>query len=506
MKWVRWLVIPGAFVVVAFALGLAGGIWISTEDELISPRRVRRSKVKLRPRQRRAPLPPVEADWVDPSLQELQPAPEGDVPEGSRLVIVTWDTLRADRVGAYGYPRATTPTFDALAAQGLLFERFLVPQATTLPTHVSLFTGAHPDAHGITGNSAGGDRRFVAPEELPPIAAHLSARGYRTAGFVSSSPLKVHSGIANGFQEWSEPSGRWRSAEETSRSADMWIRRVPDDRPFLLWVHHYDAHRPYVTPEGYEDVLGDPEVLRPLLEERGLVRNGRVPDPMVNISNRYDTEVRYVDDQLQPVLQALEARGFDDAIIVVVGDHGEGLGQHRHKEHGLVWEEQLHSPFVIRAPGVEPARIPTLTTAQDLLSILAAVGDFPDEDELLLGGSGRNVLEHSEDEPVLSRISRRQLRDLWEGGSEIMTWSLHTGTHQLLYRVDGNHSLFDLTVDPFALKDVARSEPEKLSELVGEAEARIEAYQRRAAELGSGQTEALPEDMALELEALGYVE
>jgi len=440
---------------------------------------------------------------VAPVLQR-EKTPEGPPPQGSRLLIVTWDTVRADHVSSYGYFRETTPSFDALAAQGVLFENYIVPQSTTLPTHVSMFTGVHPDEHGITGNSASGARRFVAPDDLHPLARHLTDAGYATAAFVSSAPVKQYSGIAEGFQAWGEPRRRFRYASNTTQAATSWIADAAEDRPFFLWVHYYDPHAPYRTPPGYADVFPK-ESIKPWLEQRGLAEGKDLAKRVANI-NAYDAEIRYVDDQLPVLLAALEARGWSDTIVLVAGDHGEGLDQHGHAEHGLVWSEQLAAPLALRAPGLAPERISTLTTAQDLLPMLAAVGDFPNEEQFTRQSTGRNVLEDRSDQPVLSRTSRRQLTKLKHGGDQVMAWSLNTPAYQFIYREDGNHSLFDRTADPFALTDIASSNPAVVARLTAQVESQRAQHAEKAAALGAGKTEPISAETVEDLKALGYLD
>jgi arylsulfatase A-like enzyme len=452
----------------------------------------------------------------EPTLEQKMRAPTGPPPEGDRILFVTWDTVRADHVSAYGYPRPTTPTFDALAAEGLLFERFIVPQSTTLPTHVSLFTGAHPDEHGVLANSASGRRRFVAPEQLPPLAQHLHEAGYWTAAFVSSTPLKDFSGIATGFQAWSQPEGRQRPGMRTTEEALSWLEEVPEDRPFLLWVHYYDPHHPYRMPPGYQGKVPDVDAVDVLLEERGLLTGEQEMDERVKGRiERYDAEIRYVDKQLADLLAALETRGFsDDTVVVVAGDHGEGLGQHDHLQHGLVWPEQTAAPLAIRAPGTAPRRVKTLTSAQDVLPTLASVADLPDEARLLAGASGRNVLDHPEGQesvPILTRTSMRQLKELkghpaHGGGNHDMAWALHTDTEMLVYVPEGEHELYDTTTDPYATKNIAGERPERVAELVKQIEALHEKHAARAAAIGAGRTEPLDDRTIEDLEALGYVQ
>ena len=166
------------------------------------------------------------------------------------LVFVTLDTTRADHLGLYGYFRDTSPALDAFGSQAIVFERFIVPMATTLPTHASLFTATQPLEHGVLANSTQGGSRFVPSTHLRSLAEVAGAAGWRTAGFVSSAVLKRGSGIETGFDAFDEPEGEQRNAEATTRTALAWLESTPRG-PFLLWVHYFDAHWPYAPPPAY---------------------------------------------------------------------------------------------------------------------------------------------------------------------------------------------------------------------------------------------------------------
>ncbi|MCB9674347.1 MAG: sulfatase [Alphaproteobacteria bacterium] len=444
--------------------------------------------------------PPVrQPRWAQPPAVKVRTVdpPREPAHEGTSVLLVTWDTVRADHVSAYGYPRPTTPTFDALAAEGLLFERFIVPQATTLPTHISLFTGLHPEEHGVIANSSDG-RRYVVPVDARSLAQHLSAHGYRTAGFVTSTPVKNGSGAERGFQDFGQPVTRDHRGGITVDAAMEWLTGVPEGVPFLLWVHLYDPHRPFVFPRGYERVLpGGKEAVKDWIVERHIPAEKK----LLGQINRYDAEIRYVDDQTARLLRHLQTLGRDDdTAVVVVGDHGEGLMQHREPDHGGNWNEQLAAPLAMRVPGVEPRRVATLATAQDVVPTLAALVDWPDEEGLLAQMSGEDVLTAAADRMVISRRSNRQVRLRSDEGT---VWTVNSPTHALVESFQGS-VLFDLRTDPHQLRQVHDPEvAEALRAALREAQVR---FDRRAHELGAGASEELAPGIREELEALGYAE
>lgn len=438
--------------------------------------------------------------------QRLLPAPDGPIPDGQRLLIVTWDTVRADHTSAYGYARDTTPVLKALAERGVRFADFIVPQSTTLPTHVSMFTGTHPEEHGVIGNSSNGQYAFVPPEGLPTLARHLGAQGYATAGFVSSAPLKRYSGIADGFQMWNEPHVRQRAALATTSAALAWLDQVEEVRPFLLWVHMYDPHAPYRARVDQQGTLGDYD-FGPDLEAQGLTDSPFERKKLDRWREQYDLEIAGIDHELGTLIEAVQGR-FPDTVITVIGDHGEGLGQHGHKEHGLTWPEQLLAPWVLAAPGLEPRVVSEPTTAADLLPTLAAVATLPAEDVLLARVSGLNaVAEIPADRSILSRTSPRQLQELKKTADlETLSWALTDARWHFTWHPDAPHQLCDRAADPNCLVDVAAAHPDVVKAYSDEVIARRARMNEVATALGSGRTKALGAETAAELKALGYLD
>lgn len=237
------------------------------------------------------------------------------------ILLVTLDTTRADAIG----PQAKgieTPAFDALAERGRRFRQAYATVPETLPSHSSMLTGLYPAGHGVHENA-----RYL-PRDHPVLAERLREAGYRTAAFVSSFVLVRRFGLARGFDVYDDelPPGRVeRTARETTDRALAYLdHRSP--QPLLLWVHYFDPHAPYTPPEPF----------------RG--RYAKAP---------YLGEVAAMDEQLGRLVHAFEECTAGESAILVVGDHGEGLGDHGESQHGnLVYQATMHVPLVLVGPGV----------------------------------------------------------------------------------------------------------------------------------------------------------
>jgi len=420
---------------------------------------------------------------------------------GPDVVLVTIDTLRADHLRCYGYFRETSPNLDALAQESLLFERCLAPMATTLPTHTSMLTGVWPEEHGVLANL----RKQTIYERDPTLVtlAELFAdAGYDTAAFVGAFPLRRAGGLGNGFALYDEPEGRHRRAEETTERALAWLARERS-APLFLWVHYYDPHSDYDPPPPYDKAFHREPALTAWLAERAIVRLGkretkRQGRPVVaeHSTNLYDGEILYTDAQLGRLLAALRARPrWSETGVVVLGDHGEGLNQHDEPGHGLTWDEQLHIPFLLRWPGLDPGRVRALVSAVDLAPTVLGRLPLPGAERLLARASGTDVLAKGFTErALLAQTSERKE----QFGREVVAltgprWKYADLGH-------GGEVLYDLSQDPHELTDVAGEHPELLAELRAEAQRLIEEQRARG---GGGVREATAEERSA-LEELGY--
>ena len=286
-------------------------------------------------------------------------------PRRPNLVMVTFDTTRADHLGAYGHFQTTSRWFDGLAARGTLFERAYAPMAQTLPSHATLFTGLSPREHGVTEN------HLSLADEATTLAELLQARGYLTAAFVAARVLDAESGLAQGFDVYGEaaPSGGNfrhldRRADAVTDAALAWLDDVPRNQPFFLWVHYFDAHAPYDAPPPFDAKLPVAVTVLELIErfEHGRWSADDPPGPglLEAYARRwlaYDREVLFADHEFGRLLRGLEKRRLTErAVLAIAADHGEGLLEHGVSGHGLdVYEELVHVPLLVVAPDGELA-------------------------------------------------------------------------------------------------------------------------------------------------------
>jgi arylsulfatase len=420
------------------------------------------------------------------------------------------DTLRADHLGCYGYFRETSPTLDALAGESVVFEWCLSPIATTLPAHASLFTGTYPLEHGILANIRHGGSRFEPSPHLRSAAEFAREAGYRTAAFVSAAPVKRETGIAAGFETFDEPEGYDRPAGETNERVLAWLReRVAT--PFFLWVHYFDPHYRYEPPEPFDELFRSDGALEAHLAERGFAESSSnaLGESMTarDAVNAYDGEVRYVDRELGRLLATLREQGlWQDTVLVLVGDHGEGLGQHAQLGHGCIYGEQLRVPAMIRAPGLPPRRVPWLVSLVDILPTALALIGSDIWNAFLEQGSGLDALDPSvaRIRPLLAQRSMRESR-----ARECPPFALTTPEWKLLVEPGGGQKLFHRPTDPHELRDVSADHPSVVEELQGELQAEIDRQRAVGARLGEGRdasAEAMSPELLEQLRSLGYVD
>jgi len=270
------------------------------------------------------------------------------------ILLITLDTLRADHLSCYGESHAKTPVLDRLAGAGVRFESAVTAAPLTLPSHATILTGVFPPDHGVRDNGF-----YKLGPEVETVPERLADSGYRTGAFVSSVILDGKFGLPQGFEiyddEFDEPldvGNRFpvsRRAEETVRKTLAWLDGVDEDRVFV-WAHFYDAHAPYDPPAPFNRAYGD---------------------------NPYAGEVAYLDLMLGRLIDGFRARFGDDLLIIVVGDHGEALGEHGEPTHGLfTYRGTSHVPLIVAGPGYGDGNVVTepVRTADVAATILTAAG------------------------------------------------------------------------------------------------------------------------------------
>jgi arylsulfatase A-like enzyme/Flp pilus assembly protein TadD len=358
---------------------------------------------------------------------------QGNAPAGSSttpVILISVDTLRADRLPMYGYRKVTTPALDALRQDSILYRNAYAHCPLTLPSHATVFTGQLPAEAGVRDNIG-----YTLAEEAETLAELLAANGYATGGAISSYVMRAKTGLAQGFEfyedsvEISGPNmtiGRiQRDGKETIEASRAWI--TEQTRPLFFFLHLYEPHTPYAAPEPYAS----------------------------RYSDAYDGEVAYSDELVGRFLGLLKESGiYDRALIIFFSDHGEGLGDHGEDEHGIfLYREAIHVPLLVKLPRSRSGNS-TVETPVQLSDI------FPTVLEQTLTTGGRPSAGVAS---LLGFIGNEQ------PGRQIYseTWypRFHFGWNELQSLIDGSHhyirapkpELYDLARDPGEKENVLDS-------------------------------------------------
>jgi len=395
------------------------------------------------------------------------------------VLVVTLDTLRADRLGPYGFTEVETPAMDRLAREGIVFENAHSTTPLTLPAHTSMFTGMYPLHHGVIDNGG-----FLVPEEAVTLAEVLSETGYRTGGFTAAYVLDRRWQLNQGFDEYFDDfdvrgqrviamGGVQRPANEVVDHALDWLDEAPD-APFFLWTHFYDPHAPYEAPEPYGSRYAD----RPYLGE-----------------------IAFTDSQLGRLVDALEERQLlDSTVILVVADHGESLGNHGEAQHGFfIYDAAMHVPLIVRVPFGEyggERRDEPVSIVDVMPTVLAAAGVDTD-----LEFQGSNLV------PLFAAAYEPEPRYVY---SESWYARLHYGWSELRALRDDRYKLI-LSSEP-ELYDLS-DDPEEMVNRVDDLNTVLLRMSRAADELAAGWSAGanaagaaeIDEETRRKLVSLGYV-
>lgn len=436
------------------------------------------------------------------------------------LILVVSDTLRADHLGCYGFPRPVTPHMDAFARRGVRFENMMSCAPITGASHASLMTGAYQTRHGVFGNGG----RIA--EDLVTLAQACREADYTTAAFVSNPALAPDwlIGIDRGFKTYDArlPSMErnrptpYRDAADTSAAVIEWLKAA-EDRPFFLWAHFQEPHGPYEVPDAsLQDRIGrlprpegEPSSL-PVLP--GNAGPGGIPryqmlgeerSPVVYRS-RYAARASYVDAHIGKVLAAVRDQELEkDTLVVLISDHGELLGEHDYWfQHGAtVLQAGLHVPLIIVGPGIDAGRrIPSLVGGTDLMPTLLEL--------LRLDAAGAaDQREGHSLVPLIEGGGRQEPAPRYaisEGGLE---WCVARGRYKYTAAISGSAStppLVDLQADPAETRDISGAEPDVIAEL-SDALTHFRENASVAALVEPARHPTMTEEQRRRLKALGYV-
>lgn len=341
---------------------------------------------------------------------------------GIPVFVISIDTLRADRLPAYGYQRGSTPSIDTFRRDAILYRWAFSHCPQTLPSHASLFTGTLPPVHGVRDNIG-----YQLSGKVPTLATRLRDLGYATGGAVSTYVLRRATGIQEGFDFYDDrvrssggarPTAAERDGEESRIVLTSWMESI-SDQPIFGFLHLYEPHAPYEAPRGFRKVADD-----------------------------YDNEVAYADAVVGRFLETLRQRGlYDDAFIILLSDHGEGLGDHGEDEHGLfVYRESIHVPLLIKLPKNERAG-ETVTPPVGLNAVFRTVLN------VVGAGDGKSDLL-DRDAPPGQIYSESYYPRLHFGWSELR--SLVTGQRHFIDAP--SRELYDYVRDPAELRNLADTE------------------------------------------------
>ncbi len=344
--------------------------------------------------------------------------------ESAPVIVISIDTLRADHLPAYGAKGIETPHIDALATDAIVFENAYTHVPLTLPSHVSMLTGLLPEASGIRNNLG---YRFDS-NAMPSVPTLLKAKGYATGAAVSAYVLRSATGLAAAFDDYDDAIDRTseggalgelqRSGDQTVAAAIRWITSK-QDQPFFYMVHLFEPHAPYTPPEPFKTRYA---------------------------ANPYDGEIAATDMYIGQLLDALKSTGvYDRATIILMSDHGEGLGDHGEAQHGIfLYREAIHIPLLLKLPKGEMkgTRVKAPVQLTDVLPTLAALAGFAVPEK----AKGASLID----------VARGKVAADRRIYSESMYPRIHLGWSDLASLVDARHhyidaprpELYDLAADP----------------------------------------------------------
>ena len=387
----------------------------------------------------------------------------------TNLLIVTIDTLRADRLGIYGAANVSTPHLDRLAREGAWAPQSVVHAPLTRPSHASLFTGLYPAEHGIRDN--------ISPPlsaNVPVLATLFEQDKFATAAFVASAVLDRQSGLARGFSLYGDKFDRnadRRSGDLVVADAIAWLKGLQGKSRFFAWVHLFDPHAPYEPPAPFkEQYAGRP----------------------------YDGTVAWSDELVGRLISALrDSNALENTLVVITSDHGEALGDHGEEVHGyFVYEATLRVPLIVRGPGVKSGtRIAGVARTIDLYPTIVEMFDLKDSHEssgksmaaALAGGRMHDEPSFAESLVPLLHYGWSDLRSVRDG-----RWK---------YILAPRPELYDLDRDPGEQHNLAGTEQSRARAMNAAIRERLQTEQK-AVRTGPG---SVPPELLERLGALGYV-
>jgi arylsulfatase A-like enzyme len=422
------------------------------------------------------------------------------------VILILVDTLRADKIGIYGYKqRATTPNLDAFAKAGMVWDNTISQDAWTVPSVASLFTGVDPQGHRALNFRQGEQLATdTISDQHDTLAESFKGSGYTTMAYIKSTVISTSHGFSQGFDKFEIVGGKdqaWGySAKELNDAAIPGIKAaLKAGKPFFAYLHYMDPHSPYKAPEpwyskykgNYTGPMDGAHVQLEAAFKAGTV----TPADWQHELALYDAEIEYWDTEFGRLWSELQAAGAAaNTVVVVTSDHGEAFGEHQNVFHGNLYQENIRIPMVLRGPGIKAGRMAADAQSIDLPPTLAEMLKLPKGKAwqgksmlaAMAGGAGHTDVLYSE----------------YAGHRA----GIEPATRLKLILGDGACKLYDLRSDPLERTNLCASRPADVARIKAAIEARFAAGQAIGQRYGKGKADAVSAEQCEMLKSLGYVD
>ncbi len=433
------------------------------------------------------------------------------------ILLISLDTLRADGLGCYGNERGTSPFLDRVAAEGVRFEEVHAPASNTTPSHMSVFTGLDPIAHGVHPARALNKPTATLSDRISTLSEELTSAGYRTASFSDRGGLPPEAGFGRGHEH---VHSRWEDLDQKIDAVGDYLAEIPEDKPLYLFFHTYEIHAPYLPPEAlmrrfadvdyrgrlndrYRELVNLP--LKDAWDKKGQFLSGWAglgAEDVRFAEDLYEAGVAHADAGMQRLWELWsQHRDPERTLMVVFSDHGEEFFEHKNLGHRLsLHSELIRVPLIARGPSVgrgvvnEPITLTALAPSLlDLLGLPAPQSQVPSFADVL-----RNPGAVRTPQPIYSQMDsklNRRYESVTSDGLRLL---------RITHEGDVRHELYAWRDDPFEAQDLARERPLDVERLTKLLDQRLEQNLRLREQYGSGEDMLLDAERQAELDALGY--
>lgn len=425
---------------------------------------------------------------------------DAGLPFPGPIVVIDIDTLRADHLGCYGYERATSPQIDTLAGESYRFEWVVSQAPDTGPSHGSMFTGLYPSTHGLNYNGA------RLPDSRTTLAEVFSQAGYRTAAFVDGGYMRKNFGLHQGFDTYEV--FNWGGFYNTAPVIIDWLHDHADEQ-FLLWIHSYDVHADYSSPEPFRSMftggMQPTPGFEPSVKELEKIRRSQWTSEPLQLNEadlaftiaRYDGGIRYADYWVGKFLETLRELGLDEtATVVLLSDHGEAFQEHGTVQHDRLYLPVTRVPLLIRPPGgVFQETVSSLVEVMDIMPTLVEGAGLPVPPNL----QAQSLL------PLMRGETLREMPAFSENAGFGRGRAVALGDYHLIGALENDRlELFNFRRDPLEARNLVDEQPETAARLRGLTKSWQDSLDRRNSQPAEEAT--LDPETIENLKALGYLD